>query len=102
MLRRAAVLALTMLVVGGAALLPAGASATILPLLSLDETAGSAAASVGSLGFQIELNQSPGDAVRDLSIVLPVGAAIDVDAGGGACSPPRRRSPRARSARAPR
>jgi hypothetical protein len=86
MLPRTVVLTLSILVVAAAtAVLPVAASAAVKPTVSLNESAGNAAGSAGSLGFSVSFNQTTGDAVKDVLIDLPSGLLINEETDGGAC-----------------
>lgn len=83
MIRRAFVIAVC--AAGVAAASTGAASATLAPTVTVNESAGNAAASQRSLGLTLGLNQSPGDAVKTLSLDLPPGLLIDEETDGGAC-----------------
>ncbi len=79
--------ALVGLVAAAAALgvLPAAASATITPALTLDQSAGTTAGSSTTIGFNAAFSPSSGDSVKDLSLALPPGLLANETINGGAC-----------------
>lgn len=86
MLPRAVAMSLSALVIAGLAVaFPVAASATLSPSLTVNEGAGSAAASTSSVGFAVSFNPSTGDAVKNLSIDLPPGLLVNEETDGGAC-----------------
>lgn len=78
-------LSLVALVVAIAAVMPAAASASVLPQLGVDETAGNAAGSTSSLGVDMTFNATPGDGVKDVTVLLPPGLMLNEETNGGAC-----------------
>lgn len=67
------------------ALLPAVASATITPALTLNQTAGTTAASTTTIGFNATFSPTPGDSVKDLTLAFPAGLLANENIAGGAC-----------------
>lgn len=67
------------------ALLASAASAAITPTLTLDQTAGTTAASTTKLGLDITLAPTGGDTIKDLSLQLPPGLLPNAMVDGGAC-----------------
>ena len=82
---RARFLTLVALVVAIVAVLPAAASASVLPAVGVDESAGNAAGSTSSVGVDMTFNASGGDSVKDVTVVLPPGLMVNEETNGGAC-----------------
>ena len=68
-----------------AAVLAPVASASITPTVSLDQSAGTAAASTVPLGMDVKFGPSLGDSPKDLTVSLPPGLLSDAAIDGGAC-----------------
>jgi hypothetical protein len=67
------------------ALLPAVASASIAPTLTLNQSAGTTAGSSPATGFDANFNPSAGDSVKDVTFGFPSGLLANADINGGAC-----------------
>ncbi len=65
--------------------IPAAASATITPTLTLDQTAGTTAGSSPNIGFDFKFAPTAGDSPKDITQVLPPGLLADATINGGAC-----------------
>ena len=66
--------------------LPAVASATITPALTLNQSAGTTAGtSPATVGFDAAFPSSTGDTVKDVTFALPPGLLADANINGGAC-----------------
>jgi hypothetical protein len=77
---------LTSFAVGIAAfVLAPAASAAITPTLTLDQSAGTGAASMVNLGMDLKFAPSGGDSPKDLTISLPPGLLSNASIDGGAC-----------------
>ncbi len=77
-------LGLTLTIIALAAL-PAAASGSILPALLLNQNAGTAAASMTPIGFDLDFNPTTGDSPRNLTISLPAGLLANMNIDNGAC-----------------
>jgi hypothetical protein len=74
------------LAVGIAALgVAPGASASISPTVTLDQSAGTSAGSSVNLGMDLKFAPSSGDSPKDLTIGLPPGLLSNASIDGGAC-----------------
>ncbi len=80
---RAAPVAMGVMLLAG--LLAAPASASLAPVLTLDQSAGDTAGSTTNLGVDITLSPTTGDTVKDLTLQLPAGLLADAAVDGGAC-----------------
>src|SRR5579875_2934733 len=69
----------------GPALFCAGASASISPALTLTQATTQAGTSPTSVGFDLKLNPSSGDAAKDIELILPPGLLASAAVDGGAC-----------------
>jgi hypothetical protein len=70
--------------IAAVALTPA-ASASVSPTLTLDQSAGTAAASTANLGMDLKFAPSGSDSPKDLSLKLPAGLLANASIDGGAC-----------------
>jgi hypothetical protein len=78
--------ALIGLVTGAAVLaLPAVASATITPALTLSQSTTTAGTSPATVGFDAVFNPSSGDSVKDVTFALAPGLLANANINGGAC-----------------
>jgi hypothetical protein len=62
-----------------------GAGASVMPTLTLDQSAGSAAGSFANLGMDLKFSPSAGDSPEQLTINLPPGLLANASIDGGAC-----------------
>jgi hypothetical protein len=77
---------LTMVVVlAGMAVLAPGASASIAPALSLDQSAGTAAGSTTNLGLDLKFAPTGTDSPDHMTLSLPPGLLANASIDGGAC-----------------
>ena len=77
-------LAVVVVLFGMAALAP-GATASITPTLSLDQSAGKTAGSTANLGLDLKFTDTGTDSPRDLTINLPPGLLANASINGGSC-----------------
>jgi hypothetical protein len=72
--------------VAALAVLPAAASASISPTLTLTQSSGTTAGSnPATVGFDAAFNPSAGDSVKDVTFALAPGLLANADINGGAC-----------------
>jgi hypothetical protein len=72
--------------VAALAVLPAAASASITPSLTLNQTAGTTAGSSPAIGFDAVFAPNPAtDGVKDVTFALPPGLLANANINGGAC-----------------
>jgi hypothetical protein len=62
-----------------------GAGASVMPALTLDQSAGSTAGSLTNLGMDLKFSSSSGDSPKQLTINLPPGLLANASIDGGAC-----------------
>jgi hypothetical protein len=74
-------------VLAGAALAvpAAGATASVVPALTLDQSAGTAAGSFANLGVDLKFSATSGDSPKQLTLSLPPGLLANASIDGGAC-----------------
>jgi hypothetical protein len=72
------------MVLGSAAIAPA-ASATIMPTVTLDQSAGKVAGSTANLGMDLKFAPTGTDSPKDLTLTLPAGLLANASIDGGAC-----------------
>src|SRR5438270_11434264 len=81
-----------------AAVVPGAATAGMVPVLTLDQSAGTTAASVPSTGLRLHFKPFGGDSVKDVAIAFPPCFILDVRAEGGLCLTSSTAHPRCRLA----
>ncbi len=74
-----------LLVAVATAIFPAVAAATIAPVLTLNQSAGTTAGSNAPTGFDINLKPLFADSLKDLAISFPPGFMVNLQTDGGAC-----------------
>lgn len=62
-----------------------GAEASVVPTLTLDQSAGTAAGSSVNLGVDLKFSSTSGDSPRQLTLNLPPGLLANASINGGAC-----------------
>src|SRR5437588_2917297 len=82
-MRRSAVFGV--LVIGAMVALAPGASASITPTISLDQSAGNAAGSVANLRVHLTFAPSGSDSPDAMTLNLPPGLLANASIDGGAC-----------------
>ncbi len=74
------------MVAGAALALPAVASATISPVLTLTQPSGTTAgASPATVNLDTTFSPRSGDSPKDITFALPSGLLVNADQAGGAC-----------------
>src|SRR5437763_4278131 len=72
--------------VGGPAIVTSVASATISPVLTLDQSSGTTAGTNPyQMGYDLKFNPSPRDWPKDLTTILPAGLLANASLAGGPC-----------------
>ncbi|MGN6869012.1 MAG: hypothetical protein ACTHMY_11490 [Solirubrobacteraceae bacterium] len=73
------------LTVAATSALAPGAEASVVPTLTLDQSAGTAAGSSANLGVDLKFSSTAGDSPRQLTLNLPPGLLANASINGGAC-----------------
>ncbi|HET6865939.1 MAG TPA: hypothetical protein VFH80_08455 [Solirubrobacteraceae bacterium] len=73
------------LAVAATSALAPGAEASVVPTLTLDQSAGAAAGSSANLGVDLKFSSTAGDSPRQLTLDLPPGLLANASINGGAC-----------------
>jgi hypothetical protein len=73
------------LTVTAASMLAPDVEASVVPAISLDQSAGTAAGSFTNLGVDLKFSSSAGDSPRQLTLNLPPGLLANASINGGAC-----------------
>jgi hypothetical protein len=76
---------LGVLTVTGASTLAPAAGASVVPTMTLDQSAGTAAGSFANLGVDLKFSSTAGDSPRQLTLNLPPGLLANASINGGDC-----------------
>jgi hypothetical protein len=76
---------LGVLAVAATSALAPGAGASVVPTLTLDQSAGTTAGSFANLGVDLKFSSSAGDSPKQLTLNLPPGLLANASINGGAC-----------------
>lgn len=72
-------------IVGAMLALAPEAGASVVPTLTLDQGAGTAAGSFQNLGMDLKFSSTSGDSPKQLTLNLPTGLLANASVNGGAC-----------------